>query len=65
LPASFGVLGADLGNAYETLTKMKVLPFNPEDGIVLLLAALVPMTPLLLTIMPLAKLLELLSKLLV
>mgnify|MGYP007044065424 CR=1 FL=1 len=44
---------------------MKVLPFNPEDGIVLLLAALVPMTPLLLTIMPLAKLLELLSKLLV
>jgi hypothetical protein len=56
---------ADLGNAYEILTKMKSAPFDPADAIVLLLATLVPMTPLLLTIMPIAELLELLSKLLV
>jgi hypothetical protein len=56
---------ADLGAAYEILAKMRVAPFDPADAIVLLLAALVPMTPLLLTIMPLDRLLELLSKLLV
>src|SRR5262245_21429560 len=56
---------ADLGAAYEILAKMKAVPFDPEDAIVLLLAALLPMTPLLLTIMPIEKLLELMSKLLV
>jgi len=56
---------ADLGAAYAVLDRMKFVPFEPEDGIVLLLAALVPMLPLLLTIMPVDELLELLSKLLV
>jgi len=56
---------ADLGSAYEILAKMRAVPFDPADAIVLLLAALLPMTPLLLAIMPLDKLLELLSKILV
>ena len=56
---------ADLGGAYDILVKMRAVPFDPADAIVLGLAALLPMTPLLLTIMPLDKLLELLSKVLV
>jgi len=56
---------ADLGGAYDILARMRAVPFDPADAVVLLLAALVPMTPLLLTIMPLDRLLELLSKLLV
>jgi hypothetical protein len=56
---------ADLGAAYQILEKMKAVPFDPEDAIVLLLAALLPMAPLLLTIMPVDRLLELLSKILV
>jgi hypothetical protein len=56
---------ADLGGAYDILATMRAVPFDPADAVALLLAALVPMTPLLLTIMPLDRLLELLSKLLV
>jgi len=56
---------ADLGAAYDILAEMRAVPFDPADAIVLVLSALVPMAPLLLTIMPLAKLLELMSKLLV
>jgi len=56
---------ADLGAAYDMLAEMRSTAFDPADAIVLLLAALVPMAPLLLTIMPLDKLLELVSKLLV
>jgi hypothetical protein len=55
---------ADLGAAYDILAEMRAVPFDPEDAIVLLLAALVPMAPLLLTIMPFDKLLEMMSKLL-
>jgi hypothetical protein len=56
---------ADLGAAYDILAEMRAVPFDPPDAVVLLLAALLPMAPLLLTIMPLESLLELLSKLLV
>lgn len=71
-PGSDPVLGtpeisslADLGAAYDILAEMRAVPFDPADAIVLSLAALLPMAPLLLTIMPIDKLLELLSKLLV
>ena len=56
---------ADLGAAYDMLAEMRSTVFDPADAIVLLLAALVPMAPLLLTVMPLDKLLELLSKVVV
>ena len=56
---------ADLGAAYDILAEMRAVPFDPADVVVLLLASLVPMAPLLLTIMPLDNVLELLEKLLV
>jgi hypothetical protein len=56
---------ADLGTAYEALDRMWPVPFDPSDAIVLALAAVVPMAPLLLTVMPLGQLLDLVSKTLV
>jgi len=56
---------ADLGNAYDVLDKMRPVPFRPADAVVLVLAAVVPMLPLLLTLMPLGQILELMSKVLV
>ena len=56
---------ADLGNAYDVLDRMRPVPFDPADAVVLVLAAVIPMTPLLLTVMPLGRMLEFLSKLLV
>ena len=56
---------ADLGNAYAVLDRMRPVPFDPADAVVLALAALIPMTPLLLTVMPLERMLELMSKVLV
>ena len=56
---------ADLGNAYAVLDRMRPVPFDPADAVVLALAALIPMTPLLLTVMPLERILELMSKVLV
>jgi hypothetical protein len=56
---------ADLGNADEVLNGMRPVPFDPADALVLVLAAVAPMTPLLLTLMPLGRILELLSKVLV
>ncbi len=56
---------ADLCNAYDVLDRMRLVPFDPADAVVLLLAALIPMTPLLLTVMPLERILELLPKVLV
>jgi len=71
-PAGDSVLGtpeisslADLGNAYDVLDRMRPVPFDPADALVLAAAALVPMAPLLLTVMPLDKMLELMSKVLV
>jgi hypothetical protein len=56
---------ADLGNAYEVLDRMRPLPFDPGDVLILVLAALIPLAPLLLTVMPLGQLLELAGKVLV
>ncbi len=56
---------ADLGNAYDVLDRMRPVPFDPADAVVLVLAAVIPMTPLLLTVMPVGRLLELVSKFLV
>ena len=53
---------ADLGNAYEVLDRMRPMPFDPADA--LALAALIPLAPLLLTIMPVAEMLELAGKVL-
>ncbi|MET0217876.1 MAG: hypothetical protein ABW205_08110 [Burkholderiales bacterium] len=56
---------ADLGNAYDVLDRMRPVPFDPADAVVLVLAAVIPMMPLLLTVMPLERLLEFVSKFLV
>ena len=56
---------ADLGNAYEVLDRMRPIPFDPSDAIALVLAAVVPMVPLLLTVMPLEQVIDLVSKTLI
>jgi hypothetical protein len=56
---------ADLGKAYEVLDRMKPVPFDPADALALVLAALIPLAPLLLTVIPLGKLLELAGKVLI
>ena len=55
---------ADLGNSYTTIAKMKPIPLDPRTIIHLVVASLLPMTPLLLTIMPLKDVLKLLLKVL-
>jgi hypothetical protein len=55
---------ADLGNAYEVLDRMRPVPFDPADALALVLAALIPFTPLLLTVMPVTEILELAGKVL-
>jgi hypothetical protein len=47
---------ADLGSSYEVVRDMRAVPFSTEDVIWLLVASVVPMLPLLLTIMPLDQL---------
>jgi hypothetical protein len=47
---------ADLGNSYEFVRQMRAVPFSTGDVIPLLVASLVPMLPLLLTVMPLDQL---------
>jgi hypothetical protein len=56
---------ADLGNAYEVLDRMRPVPFDPSDAIVLSLAAVMPMAPLLLTIMPFGQIIDFVSKTLI
>ena len=55
---------ADLGNSYSIITKMKPIPLDPRTLIHLVVASLLPMTPLLLTVMPLKDVLKLLMKVL-
>lgn len=55
---------ADLGNSYAFIERMNALPINPRALIHLALASLIPMTPLLLTVMPLKDVLKLLLKVL-
>ncbi len=51
---------ADLGLVYEHVERMQFIPFDKKAVVVLLLAALIPMIPLVGTAIPLA---EILSKL--
>jgi hypothetical protein len=53
---------ADLGNSYGYVEKMKPLPVDPRTLLHLVLASLLPLTPLLLTVMPLKDILKLLLK---
>jgi len=53
---------ADLGNSFSFVDKMKLLPIGSRQPIHLALAALLPMSPLLLTVMPVNDLLKLLVK---
>ena len=55
---------ADLGNSYGYIEKMKPLPVDLRTLLHLIVASLLPLTPLLLTIMPLKDVLKLLLKLL-
>jgi hypothetical protein len=47
---------ADLGNSYAVVREMRAVPFATDDVVWLLVAAVVPMLPLLLTMMPLDQL---------
>jgi hypothetical protein len=47
---------ADLGNSYAVVGDMRAVPFSTEDVLWLVAASVVPMLPLLLTIMPLDQL---------
>jgi hypothetical protein len=53
---------ADLENSFSIVEKMKPIPIDPLDLLHLIVASLLPMTPLLLTVMPLGELLKLLLK---
>jgi hypothetical protein len=53
---------SDLGNSYGYVEKMKPLPVDPRTLLHLVLASLLPLTPLLLTVMPLKDILKLLLK---
>ena len=53
---------ANLGTAYGVLEKMKPVPLDRGDVFFLALAAVIPMAPLLLTVVPLEKVFELMGK---
>jgi hypothetical protein len=55
---------ADLGSASDVLYRMRVIPFDPADALALVLAAMLPMTPLLLTVVPAKTMIDLLLKVL-
>ena len=55
---------ADLANSYSVIEKMNAFPMNPQSLIRLIVASLLPMTLLLLAVMPLKQLLQLLMKVL-
>jgi len=55
---------ADLGNSYTFVERMNALPIGPITLIHLVIASLLPMTLLLLTVMPLKDILKLLFKVL-
>ena len=55
---------ADLGNSFELVEKMKPIPIDPRTVLHLVVASLLPMVPLLLTVMPLNEVLKLLMKVL-
>lgn len=56
---------ADLGNSYSFIEKMNPLPIDLASLVHLVVATLLPMTPLLLTVMPFKEVIKLLMKVLV
>jgi hypothetical protein len=56
---------ADLGNSFEIIRKMRVLPIAITDFIAMVLPGLLPVLPLLTTVMPLGEILKSLMKLIV
>jgi hypothetical protein len=56
---------ADLAGASAVLYSMRPVPFDPRDALALGLAALIPMTPLVLTMFPPQKIFEMIFKVLV
>jgi hypothetical protein len=48
---------ADLGNSFAVVREMRSIPFGTDDVVRLLIATVIPIVPLLLTIMPLEQLL--------
>jgi hypothetical protein len=53
---------ADLGNSYTFIQRINALPVNPRTPLQLAVASLLPMTPLLLTVMPAKEIAKLLLK---
>ncbi len=53
---------ADLAGASDVLYRMRPVPFDPRDALTLGLAALIPMTPLALTMFPPTKIFDLIFK---
>ena len=49
---------ADLGNSFELVRKMRVVPIEPSDFIALTVPAIIPAIPLLTTVMPLSEILK-------
>jgi hypothetical protein len=47
---------ADLGNSFEVVENMRIVPFSGNDALLLALAAVLPMLPLLLIVLPLNEL---------
>ncbi len=53
---------ADLGNSYSFIQNMRALPIGNRTLLYLILASLIPMAPLVLTMMPLGEILKMLAK---
>jgi hypothetical protein len=53
---------ADLGNSFGFIKGMNALPMNPRTPIHLVLACLIPMSPLLLIILPMKEVLQIVVK---
>jgi hypothetical protein len=55
---------ADLGNSYQIVDKMRIVPFGPRDALIVFAAVAVPVLPLVLMEVPLPKLLGRVGKML-
>jgi len=53
---------ADYSRNYELVDRMRVFPFEPRTAVALALAGLIPMVPLLATVMPMEEIFKLLLK---
>src|SRR5262249_43351985 len=56
---------ADLGNSFDIIQKMRILPVQPRDFIAMVLPGLIPALPLAATVMPVGEILSRLLKLVV